>query len=701
MLPMLGYFAMATTLSPTTVAADTIRVLDTTICPGRINPMQCGQFMEYLCDLIPGMWAERLYDGSFEGLSPYKFTFRAAKDFKEEPWYPSGAINRLDWGPVKERPISGEKCEKLTIRPGAPATAGISQDGIFAEKGKKVRFSAYLREDGFDGPVTISIRGGGKLIASAELHPGATWKKLSAEMTPSATFADATFSIQFRGPGTLWLDSASLMPLDTVGGWRRDVVQALRALKPGVIRIGGSVVEEPSYGDFQWTDTIGDPDRRKPFRAWGGLQPTGPGLEEFVALCRKVGAEPMICVRTQSRTPQDAADQVEYFNGAATTKWGALRAKNGHRAPYKIKFWQVGNERAGDVYEKALAEFCKAMKGADPSIRLFSSYPTENVLKLAGKYLDYVCPHHYGCDNLEWCQSDLDNIRKMLKEWEGTRGQGDLGTNGAAGLQPASSGLGGPLRLGVLARGPGRTTGSIGSEISHKAAKSQSNAKGIEGQTLSSVPLSPRPPVPSPRIKVAVTEWNTTAGDWELGRARLWTLENALAVARYHNLMHRNADLVTISNRSNLTNSFCSGIIQTDNHRLYKTPAYYAQWMYANLQGQIPLKIEPPAPLKAGLDVSATLSGDGKTLTLFVVNDSLDEVRKTFDLSAFGKLGKEVQVWTLADRDKAGEPDVTNEFGDPERIATSKKTIAVRSAKLETSLPPLSLTVFVMSLEGS
>src|SRR6202171_2496522 len=86
-------------------------------------------------------------------------------------------------------------------------------------------------------------------------------------------------------------------------------------------------------------------------------------------------------------------------------------------------------------------------------------------------------------------------------------------------------------------------------------------------------------------IKVAVTEWNTTAGDAGPRRAMLWSLENALACSRYHNLLHRHADLVDIANRSNLINSFCSGIIQTDNTRLYKTPTYYAQQLYATRAG--------------------------------------------------------------------------------------------------------------------
>ena len=91
---------------------------------------------------------------------------------------------------------------------------------------------------------------------------------------------------------------------------------------------------------------------------------------------------------------------------------------------------------------------------------------------------------------------------------------------------------------------------------------------------------------PGRPIKVGVTEWNTTAGDWGPRRAMLWTLENALACARYQNVIHRHCDLVAIACRSNLTNSFCSGCIQTDNHRLYKTPVYYAQQLYATAGGR-------------------------------------------------------------------------------------------------------------------
>ena len=163
------------------------------------------------------------------------------------------------------------------------------------------------------------------------------------------------------------------------------------------------------------------------------------------------------------------------------------------------------------------------MKEVDPSIELMSSYPTPGVLERAGKWLNYVSPHHYECANLQREEDDLNSVRKMIAAHAGGR-----------------------------------------------------------------------------PITAAVTEWNTTAGDWGPGRGQLWRLANALACSRYHNLMHRHSDLVQIACRSNLVNSFCSGCIQTDNYRLYKTPTYYAQQLYATLAGDRPLRIESPLPPGAG-----------------------------------------------------------------------------------------------------
>jgi alpha-N-arabinofuranosidase len=589
------------------------------LAPGRISPFQYGQFIEYLCNLVPGMWAEKLYDGSFEGLSPYRFAYLKETDFREKPWYPAGATNRAFHERDQTTKVSGKTSLKIAATEQLPSAGAVAQDGIAIGQGMACDFHCYLKQRGLAGPVRVILHHEATVLASAEFTATGEWKKYHARLVPSAYETNATLTIAFRGPGMLWLDNASLMPEDAIGGWRADVVTAVKAMRPGIIRFGGSALEEEGFGDFEWRDTIGDPDRRRPFRAWGGLQPTGPGLEEFVQFCRLVGAEPLICVRVTRRNPQDAADQVQYFNGADNTPMGAVRAKNGHVEPYRVRYWQVANERRGSDYEQRLPAFCEAMKKADPTIELLSSYPTPGVLRVAGDWIRFVSPHHYDCADLAGVKADLASIRRMIAE-----------------------------------SAPGR------------------------------------------QIQVGVTEWNTTAGDWGPRRSMLWTLENALACARYHNLIHRHCDLVALACRSNLTNSFCSGCIQTDNHRLYKTPVYYGQQLYATFAGDRPLKIESTLPADTAPDLSATLSPEGDAVILFAVNSSLTAVSRPLDFSAFAAdeaKGRVVEVWTLGDTRNAGEPDVINSFVEPTRVISTRSTIAPSSPKFDYIFPPLSLSV--------
>ncbi|MDR3689190.1 MAG: alpha-L-arabinofuranosidase C-terminal domain-containing protein [Fimbriimonas sp.] len=591
-------------------------------CPGRINPMQYGQFIEYLCDLVPSMWAEKLYDGSFEGLSPYKFKFTVETDFKEKGWYPFGQVTRLKVDQDTSTCISGTSSKHILLGDGAPSSAGIAQDGLSLNKGKACKFSVYVK--GVPGAtMTVRLFHNQVGFAEAKLPVTDTWTKVSAVLTPSATDANATISITFRGNGSFWLDNASLMPEDTVGGWRKDVVKVLTAIKPGVIRVGGSVLDDANLGTFEWSDTIGDPDKRVPFRAWGGLQPTGAGLEEVVQLIQAVKAEPLICLRYEKKSPADAAREVEYFNGPVDSPMGALRAKNGHPKPYGIKYWQIGNERWGEEYWKAVPEFAKAILEVDPKAQLLTSFPSAELVKLAAPYVSYVSPHQYNVADLSGSRQELEDTRKLIQE-----------------------------------NGGGKA------------------------------------------LKIGVTEWNTTAGDAGLPRAMLWSLDNALACSRYQNLMHREADLVEIANRSNLTNSFCSGIIQTNRSGLYLTPTYYAQFLYANLAGTRPLKIESELPIDVAPDTSATLSEDGKWLTLFFVNQTESALTRSLDLSEFGSDAQDVEVWTLGDSKKAGEPDAVNSFAEPERIAPVASRFHAGGAKFEYRFEPLTLTALRWRVKG-
>ena len=595
----------------------TLTVTDEPICRATISAFQYGQFIEYLCGLTPSMFAEQVFDGSFEGVPPYRVEFRKDMDRLEKPWYPDGAVHRGDFALDPIGAFNGKVSQRITQKPGDPCTLGVSQVGKHVQAGEPLRCSLYLRRAGLRSPVQVAIWGHGRTYASAAFRPAQQWQRFEMVLEPAGSDPSATLSISFRGPGTLWIDQVSLMPTDNVFGWRRDVAEALKALRPGIIRFGGSTTE-----GFEWTTTIGDPAKRVPFTTcWGGLEPGNAGLEEFVQLCRWVGAEPLICVRFTGKTPKQAAEQVEYFNGPATTPMGKLRGTNGHTAPYGVQYWQIGNEVGDDSYQKGVVEFCKAMKAVDPGIKLLAAFPSPGLLQRAGRWIDYICPHHYGCQNLAAMEKDVARCRKQIAE-----------------------------------KAPGRS------------------------------------------IRLGITEWNTTAGDFGLGRAMLWTLDNALWCSRYHNFMHRHCDLIEIACRSNLADSFCSGIIQTNATGLFKTPAYYAQQLYAMHAGSRPLEVRIGGETRCDpwLDTSATLSADGRTIALFAINPTTESQLRTLDLAVWAPLNRSAQVWTLADTMGAGERDAANDWRRPDRIRTEPGNTALDGAKLAYRFPPLSLTVLKM-----
>ena len=589
-----------------------------------ISPYQIGQFVEFLCDLVPGMHAERISDDSFEGHVPYRFRYRGEVDFKSRPWYPTGALHRGEYVRDPERPFNGKVSQRIRVTGGEPCTLGISQDGVWVEEGKPLRLRLHLRGEAPGGSrprAAVRLSGPDRILARADLGPAAAqWGLHEARLIPSAACRDATFTVEFRGPGTLGIDRISLVPEDALpGGWRPDVAAALKDLRPAIIRLGGSSLEA-----YEWEACVGDPDRRAPFPDpyWGALNANNVGIPEFIALCNAVEAEPLICVRWTGKTPRDAANEVEYLNGSMDTPYGKKRAGHGHPKPYGVKFFQVGNEVSGPEYEKTVADFARAMKAADPSIRLLSAFPSETTVRNAAAVLDFLCPHHYGCAALEAMEADILDLRALA----------------------ARSGGGRPLRL-------------------------------------------------------AVTEWNTTAGDWELGRHALLTLDNALKCARYHNLIQRHADFVEIAIRSNLTNSFCSGILQTRGPDLYLAPTYHAQKLYARAGGDFPLAVETLLPPAADdLDVGATLSPDGKTLRIFAVNDSTAPARRRIDLAGFGERRGEARLFVLEDRDHAGERSVTNEFEDRDRVRTAESVLGPGGSSFEHTFPPLSLSLLEMGI---
>ena len=588
-----------------------------------IDLKQGGQFIEPLCHMIPSMLAQQVEGDSFEEETPCEPAYKRGVDWPNRPWYPDGAVHDAKFSLDTSDPYNGRVSEKIEL-PVARARAGISQDGFYLKQGVGYRLHLHIKGAGHPR-VWASLRGAGGLIAGPVLigHAEDTWQSGDVLLRANRTIADATLTIEFEGPGTLNLDRIYLIGEDAVLGlWKPDVVAALKAINPGIIRFGGSMIEV-----YDWEKSIGPWDTRVPYVTgpWGGLEPNFVGVEEFIQLARYVGADPLICVRWTGKKPQDAADEVEYLNGSVETRWGKIRAQNGHPEPYRVKYWQIGNEVRGSDYDESVRTFAEAMRKVDPGIKILSAFPSDETLSKAAGSLDYLCPHHYEVADLPTEKASLDFLKDQIAQ----------------------------------------------------------HANGKD-------------------IRAAITEWNTTAGEMGLTRGMLLTLGNALSASRYQNLLHRYSDLVEIAARSNLSDSFGSGVIQPGSGWLYLSPTYYSQRLYQRAAGTYPLEISRSSKVSWELedpDLSATLSSDGRVLRVFAVNSTADEEKVQFHLVGFSSSISGGEITVLKDREDARDSEAMNSQNDPERIITSSQATGLQGREFSFSFVPFSVTMLELRLE--
>jgi alpha-L-arabinofuranosidase len=186
-------------------------------------------------------------------------------------------------------------------------------------------------------------------------------------------------------------------------------------------------------------------------------------------------------------------------------------------------------------------------------------------------------------------------------------------------------------------------------------------------------------------LKLAVTEWNESGGDWGLRRGLQMTLHNALHNATYLNLMMRHSDRLEIACRSNMANSFCGGIFETSPSGVLARPAYWTLQLYARHAKPIPLRLESP---KDGPDLFACASEDQKSVTLFAVNAKTDLAEYSLGFAGFTGPLRAVKAETLRDTLDARQPDVMNHWATPNRVLTVELPVA--SDKV--TLPPLSVS---------
>lgn len=196
-------------------------------------------------------------------------------------------------------------------------------------------------------------------------------------------------------------------------GHRVDVLQLVRELGVSMVRYpGGNFVS-----GHRWEDGIG-PVGQRPTRldaAWHSLETNAHGIGEFVDWARKAGVEVNYAVNLGTRGVQEALDVLEYANHPSGTYWSDLRVAHGHREPFDITLWCLGNEMDGPwqtghktayEYGRLAAETARAMRQIQPDLELVacgssgSGMPTfgaweATVLEEAYDQVDLISAHAY------------------------------------------------------------------------------------------------------------------------------------------------------------------------------------------------------------------------------------------------------------------------------------------------------------------
>lgn len=532
--------------------------------------------------------------------------------------------------------------------------------GIGVKKNADYRFSVWAKCPGNTGQ-KIRVE-----LVDADNHPlerkeleftSGEWTKYELIFTPSKEEPKASLRIFLTSEGPVDLEHISLFPTDTwkgrENGLRKDLVEALDELNPGVFRFpGGCIVEGTDLETrYNWKNSVGTVENR-PLNEnrWhytfahrffpDYFQTYGMGFYELFLLSEDLGAEPLPIVNVglscqyqnegaHCHVPvgelgdyiQDALDLIEFANGSPTSTWGKVRAEMGHPEPFNMKFVGIGNEQWGPEYPERLEKFIQAIRAQYPEIKIIGSSGPQ----AEGKEFDYLWP--------EMARLKVDLVDEHY-------------------YRPPEWFLNQATRYDTYDR------------------------KG-------------------PKV---------FAGEYACHPAnRKNNFESALCESAFMTGLERNADIVHMATYAPLLAhvdawQWRPDLIWFDNLHCVRTPNYYVQKLYAHYAGThvLPLTWNKNAVTgQDGLYASAVVDTDKKEIIVKVSNVS--EENRTIRISLEG-LNRRTQIHSEAQAIVLkGEPDKENTLNDPEAIIPATSAVAMAGTALQITAEPQSFNVYVIA----
>ena len=340
------------------------------------------------------------------------------------------------------------ECQSQMIQNPIPnQVSGIRQKDLFLQKDRSYPFAVVVKvQQPLDVRVALTNADGTQIYAETvfPVQPVLAkedaqeevdeWQRFETILTPGVDDAHAVISITYTEQAQLLIGAVSMMPDNHFHTMRRDTVEKLKEIGVRLLRWPGGNFA----GEYRWQDMFLHPDRRAPMEGYmeNETQPFTHGYDmheidtdDFIALCREIGAEPFLTINAAWDSPEVCAAWVEYCNGPAESKYGRLRAQRGHQEPYNVKWWSLGNEmgyghmegaNTPDGYASLVETHARAMLKVTPDLKFVSSgpYPNQEWVDVSIKKLapiaPYVSLHTY--NSVHWDFTSPEGMERCYNE---------------------------------------------------------------------------------------------------------------------------------------------------------------------------------------------------------------------------------------------------------------------------------------------
>ena len=364
--------------------------------------------------------------------------------------------------------------------------------------------------------------------------------------------------------------------------------------------------------------------------------------------CFLFKTEPYIAVNTGSGTLDSALEELQYANGSADLPMGKIRARNGHKDPYHVRFWCIGNEMYGkwQIGYMPVADYVKKHNAFVDAFRKFD------------KNISVVGVGNVGPWNDVFIPGALEHL-DYLSEHFYVQERPDL-------IDHAS------LTVGHIKR------------IDQAHDDYEKKWSDLYGKR---------------KLPVIMDEWNYWYGPEVFGEiGTRYYLRDGLGIATGLHEFFRHSDRYFMANYAQTVNVI--GAIKTNKTNAEFESTGLVLKLYRNQFGTIPVQIEtifPDSEIPHNIiDVSAALDKNGKFLTIGFVNLSGDNVTVKLDLGSFNA-DRNAKMFVIAD--KKNDQCACNDPSESPRITITEKKIS--SGGKNIVIPKLSVTMIKLYKDNS